>query len=102
MRLQINEASGKSSTQIRDEALDEFGKLEEFKAMDDIIGGMLVKAAENKAETQKFTEIRQSRIKKELDEVSQRYGRVPTPSTLKSATGRKAALERVEEEPEDP
>ena len=58
MRLQINEASGKSSTQIRDEALDEFGKLEEFKAMDDIIGGMLVKAAENKAETQKFTEIR--------------------------------------------
>jgi len=44
--------------QVRDEALDEFGKLEEFKEMDDIIGGMLAKAQENRAENQKFTEMR--------------------------------------------
>ena len=32
--------------------------LEEFKEMDDIIGGMLAKAQDNKAENQKFTEMR--------------------------------------------
>jgi len=33
------------------ESLDEFAKLDEFTEMDNIIGGMLAKASENKLET---------------------------------------------------
>ena len=43
---------------MRDEALDEFGKLEEFAEMDNIIGGMLAKAADNKAENEKIAGLR--------------------------------------------
>ena len=59
--------------------------------MDDIVSGMLTKASENKEETRKLAEIRQAKIQKEMDEVSKKYGRVPTPSTFKSREGRKAA-----------
>lgn len=68
------------------ESLDEFGKLDEFSEMDNIIGGMLARATENKQETVQVAAVRQGMIQKELDEVSKKYGRVMTPASSKLST----------------
>jgi hypothetical protein len=44
------------------ESLDEFGKLDEFSEMDNIIGGMLARATENKQETVQDAAVRQGKI----------------------------------------
>lgn len=61
------------------ESLEEFGKLSEFEEMDNIVSGMMAKAAENQQETSQIKQLRQRRIQKELEEVSKKYGRVMTP-----------------------
>lgn len=86
----MEEDAGKTSKEIMIDSLDEFGKLDEFAQMNDMVSGMLAKASENKLETEQIAEIRQRRIQKEMDEVSKKYGRVMTPSTAKSGRGRKA------------
>ena len=90
LRQQMLEAQGKTSKEIMMDSLDEFGKLDEFSEMSNIVGGMLAKAADNQAETAKGAELRQARIQKEMEAVSAKYGRVMTPSTTKSSFGRKA------------
>ena len=67
------------------ESLDEFGKLDEFSEMDNIIGGMMARASENKQETSSEAVLRQQKIQKELDEVSKKYGRVMTPASSKNS-----------------
>lgn len=62
LRLERLEEEGKDSKQIMIESLDEFGKMNEFTEMNDIVGGMLAKAAENQYETKKTAELRQARI----------------------------------------
>lgn len=71
---------GITSKELMIQSLDEFGKLDEFKEMDDIIGGMMANATENQQVNQHMSEVRQQRIQKELDEVSRKYGRIMTPS----------------------
>ena len=44
---------GKSSKEVMLQSLDEFGRLDEFAEMDNIIGGMLARSEENKQETHK-------------------------------------------------
>ena len=68
------------------ESLDEFGKLDEFDEMSNIIGGMMAKQSENMKETETDAELRQRKIQKELDEVSKKYGRVMTPASSKLST----------------
>lgn len=46
------------------DSLDEFGKLDEFAQMNDMVSDMLAKASENKLETEQIAEIRQRRIQK--------------------------------------
>ena len=67
------------------ESLDEFGQLDEFNEMDNIIGGMMARATENKEETTSDAALRQKKIQKELDEVSKKYGRVMTPASSKTS-----------------
>ena len=40
------------------ESLDEFGQMNEFSEMDDILSGMMAKASDNQAETTHIREIR--------------------------------------------
>ena len=68
------------------ESLDEFGKLDEFDEMSNIIGGMMAKQSENMKETETEAEVRKKKIQKELDEVSKKYGRVMTPASSKLST----------------
>ena len=68
------------------ESLDEFGKLDEFDEMSNIIGGMMAKQSENMKETETDAEVRKKKIQKELDEVSKKYGRVMTPASSKLST----------------
>jgi len=44
------------------ESLDEFGQLDEFSEMDNIIGGMMARATENKEETGNDAALRQVKI----------------------------------------
>jgi len=84
MRQEINQKLGKTSKQAMHEKLDEFAKCKEFDELSDIMGEMMAKASDNKKESEEQAARNKQRIQRELEEVSKKYGRVATPSTVKS------------------
>lgn len=61
---------GKTHKEMMLESLDEFGNLNEFSEMDNIIGGMMARQTDNKQETDGDHERRQGKIQKEMNEAS--------------------------------
>lgn len=66
---------GKTSKEMMLESLDQFGKCDEFAEMDDIVVGMMARSEENKQETRRDQQARQSKIHKQMEQVAKRYGR---------------------------
>lgn len=100
LKLEMQEKEHKSAKEQLASSLDEFAQLDEFDALDQAVSGMLNRQALTSANIQEIAEVRQKKITETVADTSQRYGRIPTPSQLKAARGRKAAnLKPVSREP---
>jgi len=93
LNREIKMESGMTQRQIMDENLDDLAKLDEFAEMDDIVSGMLERHEGAKKETDSETKARKEKIQQHVDKVSQKYGRIMTPSTQASRTHKAANLE---------